>query len=104
MLGAVPKMIDSIINETLRGRPELEIIEADQTNADTNYDVLVLSSLEHEADDSGLHSPSPSSGIVILAADGENATVFHKPIQIADLNDKGLVALEEAIMLAAGQT
>ena len=103
MLGAVPKMIDSIIRETLSDAQDIDVISSAASEGIEDYDVLVLNTLEGEARGKGYNSPSPSSGIVMVSREARSAIVFRRLDGDLLLEQSARIALARAIKLAAGQ-
>ncbi|MDJ0642072.1 MAG: hypothetical protein QNJ15_04580 [Erythrobacter sp.] len=96
-------MIDSIIRDVLRDAPNIEIISSENPGIISDYDVLVLNSLDSEPEGNGYSSPSPSSGIVMVNSGGRTATVFRKLSEDLNLEISAPIALERAILMAAEQ-
>lgn len=89
------------MRDVLRGAPEIEIVNTRNGQAPTDYDVLVLNSLEGDSDPSGYARPRPDAGIVMVAGEGRTASVFRRLGDDLCLDDAVPLALKQAIFLAA---
>ncbi|ABC63946.1 hypothetical protein [Erythrobacter litoralis] len=101
VLGAVPQLIEAIMRDVLSGSAAIEIVEVGDKPPHTDYDVLVLNSLEGDVGKSGYARPRPNAGIVMVASEGRTASVFKRLSEDLHLDESASLALENAILLAA---